>query len=72
VLVTAGVGPYEPLLALALPSFAEYAERHGYELVCGDGSEAGDRPAGWAKVPLLRRAWPGPSSRSGSTRMLSS
>jgi Methyltransferase domain/galactosyl transferase GMA12/MNN10 family len=56
VLLTAGVGPYEPLLALALPSFAEYAERHGYELVCGDGSEAGDRPAAWAKVPLLRRA----------------
>lgn len=55
-LLTSGTGPLADCLALALPSFEAYATRHGYELVVGDGSIAGGRPAAWTKVAMLRQA----------------
>ena len=36
------------------PTFAAYAERHGYELITS--TEALRRPPAWAKVPMLREA----------------
>jgi hypothetical protein len=53
-LATFGSGPAARLLALAFPSFSDYAERHGYDIVVGDGNGHG-RPAAWGKVPLLQR-----------------
>jgi hypothetical protein len=41
-------------MVLALPSFTRYAERHGYEIVVGDGYANG-RPPSWGKIPLLQR-----------------
>jgi hypothetical protein len=52
--VTIGIGPLAACLRIALPSFERYAERHGYELIVGDGSTADDRPAAWAKIVLLQ------------------
>ena len=54
-LITFGTGRHAELLALSMPTFAAYAERHGYEIVVGTGEEAAGRPPPWAKVPLLRR-----------------
>lgn len=48
-----GSGPHAELLALSRPTFAAYAERHGYELITTDVAPA-DRPPAWAKVPLVR------------------
>jgi hypothetical protein len=53
-LATFGTGPAADLLGLALPTFVEYATRHGYDLVVGDG-EAYGRPASWGKIPLIQR-----------------
>jgi hypothetical protein len=54
-LCSIGSGPHEELLAISQPTFAAYAERHGYELVT---TTQGDprRPPAWAKVPMLREA----------------
>jgi hypothetical protein len=54
-LCSIGSGPHEELLAISQPTFAAYAERHGYELVT---TTQGDprRPPAWAKVPMLRQA----------------
>lgn len=49
---TFGTGHAAELLALSLQTFADYADRHGYELVVGDGDAAG-RPPAWGKIPLL-------------------
>jgi hypothetical protein len=53
-LATFGTGPAADLLAIALPTFATYAERHGYEVVVGTGESFG-RPSSWGKVPFLQR-----------------
>lgn len=53
-LATFGSGPAAQLLVLAFPSFSNYAEQHGYEIVVGDGNGQG-RPPPWGKVPLLQR-----------------
>ena len=53
-LATFGTGPAAELLALAFPSFANYATRHGYDLVVGNGN-AQMRPAAWGKILLLQR-----------------
>jgi len=48
-------GPHQELLAIAQPTFAAYAARHGYDLVVRtEAPEAGERPSAWAKIPLLR------------------
>jgi hypothetical protein len=42
------------MLKLCIPTFARYAERHGYDLVVGNG-DSGGRPPAWGKVLVLRR-----------------
>jgi hypothetical protein len=54
-LATFGNGPMEPVLRLVLPTFEDFAQRHGYEVVVGTGREAPDRPASWSKVRLIDR-----------------
>jgi mannan polymerase II complex MNN10 subunit len=52
-LCSIGAGPQEELLEIARPTFAGYAERHGYELITSTEVDP-DRPASWSKVPMLR------------------
>lgn len=54
-LVTFGTGPAADLLAVAEPTFREYADRHGYRLLIAD-EIPGDRPASWYKVPVMLQA----------------
>ena len=53
-LASIGSGPMGPVLELAVQTFERYADRHGYDLVIGDGDSFG-RPPSWAKIPLLRQ-----------------
>lgn len=53
-IATFGIGPHQKMLALAMPTFIEYAGRHNYEIVVGTGESAG-RPPYWGKVLLLQR-----------------
>ena len=54
-LCSIGSGPHEALLEISRPTFAAYAQRHGYELIT---STQGDprRPPAWSKVPMLLEA----------------
>lgn len=54
-LVTIGSGAMGPVLEQSLPTFREFAVRHGYDLVVGAGDAADGRSPAWAKVPLIRR-----------------
>ena len=54
-LCSIGSGPHEPLLEISRPTFAAYAERHGYELITSTEADP-RRPPAWAKVPMLREA----------------
>lgn len=54
-LCSIGSGPHEALLEISRPTFAAYAERHGYELITSTESDPG-RPPAWAKVPMVREA----------------
>jgi hypothetical protein len=54
-LVTFGVNGFEELLELALPAFADYADRHGYTLIA-DPPDWLTRPASWHKIPALLNA----------------
>lgn len=56
VLLTAANGAYTKLLALALPTFEAYAERHGYEIVVVEPGPLPDRSPHWNKVQLLQSA----------------
>lgn len=51
-LATFGWDAAAPLLELALPTFRDYADRHGYHVIVG--SRRCDRPASWCKIPLLQ------------------
>lgn len=55
VLTTFAVGPMAELLDVALPTFARYAQTHGYDLFVPSAADiqAVPRPPSWAKVPLL-------------------
>lgn len=53
--VTLAVGPHEELLDIALPSFEEFCDRHGYDLLIADPVDC-DRPPSWWKVPALKAA----------------
>lgn len=54
-LATIGSGPMEPVLDQALPTFAEFASRHSYDVVAWRTNEhARGRPPSWGKVRLLR------------------
>jgi hypothetical protein len=52
-LCSIGSGPHESLLEISRPTFAAYAERHGYELITSTETVVG-RPPAWAKVPMVR------------------
>lgn len=52
--MTFGTAPMSEILAVTMQSKRALAERHGYELIVGDGSSA-DRPVVWGKPLLLRR-----------------
>ena len=54
-LCSIGSGPHEALLEVSRPTFAAYAERHGYELLTSTVADR-RRPPAWAKVPMLREA----------------
>jgi hypothetical protein len=45
---------YRSLLGRSALSFERYAERWGWDLVLSTETLAGDRPAPWGKVPLIR------------------
>jgi len=54
-IVTFGTGPCAEMLSIALPSFKNFADRHGYELLVVEGLEPKMPPA-WYKVPVLLEA----------------
>ena len=54
-LCSIGSGPHQALLEISRPTFAAYAERHGYELITSTENDP-RRPPAWAKVPMLREA----------------
>lgn len=51
-LVSFGTGEAAKTLALALPTFDEYAQRHGYDVITDVGDPRG-RPVPWGKITLL-------------------
>lgn len=54
-LATIGCGPMQRILDQAIPTFAEFAERHSYDLIqWRTNHHAQGRPPSWGKVPLLR------------------
>jgi hypothetical protein len=53
-LCTLAVGSHLELLQYALPTFEEFADLHGYELVV-QRDTVGDFPPSWEKVRLLRQ-----------------
>jgi hypothetical protein len=53
-LFSLGVGPHAELLEMTGPTFAGFADRHGYELHLFDADPAPDRPAPWGKIRLLQ------------------
>jgi hypothetical protein len=55
VLCSIGAGPHAALLDVSEPTFRQYADRHGYELVTAREADP-QRPPPWAKVALLRDA----------------
>lgn len=50
-IVTYAVGAHEELLDVALPTYKEFARRHGYDVVVG--KKLIELPPAWNKVPLL-------------------
>lgn len=52
-LATIGTGPMQQVLEVALRTIGPFAQRHGYDLVVGDGRSDG-RPASWGKALLMR------------------
>ena len=50
-IVTYAAGAHEELLDVSLPTYKEFAQRHGYDLIVG--SKLTDLPPAWNKVPLL-------------------
>src|SRR5262249_6806351 len=53
-LVSFGTDDAAKTLAVAMPTFVDYARRHGYDLMT-DVPMAFDRPHSWLKVPLLQQ-----------------
>ncbi len=54
VLCSLGVGAHRQFLDLSRPSFEDYAERHGYELVTVRRALTAERPISWSKVLLIQ------------------
>ena len=56
VLCSIGSGPHGELLDLSGRTFRAYAGRHGYELDLHWEDPPADRPAAWAKIPVIQAA----------------
>jgi hypothetical protein len=54
-LCSIGAGSHEALLEISRPTFAAFAERHGYDLITSTESDP-RRPPAWSKVPMIREA----------------
>jgi hypothetical protein len=54
-LTTFGLGPMAELLDVSLPTFAWYAQTHGYDLFVPSGQQFTgiDRHVSWGKIPLI-------------------
>jgi len=54
-LTTFGLGPMAELLDISLPTFAWYAQTHGYDLFVPSGEQFSSmrRPPSWGKIPLI-------------------
>lgn len=54
-ITTFAVGPMADLLDVSLPTFAAYAQAHGYDLFLPSGQqfEGMRRPPSWGKIPLI-------------------
>ena len=54
-LTTFGLGPMAELLDVSLPTFAWYAQTHGYDLFVPSGRQFSgiNRHASWGKIPLI-------------------
>src|SRR5712691_9931472 len=50
-IVTYAAGAHEELLDVALPTYKDFAQRHGYDVVVG--RKLADFPPAWNKIPLL-------------------
>ena len=50
-IVTYAAGAHEELLDVALPTYKDFAQRHGYDMLVG--VKVCDRPPAWNKIPLL-------------------
>ena len=55
VITTFGLGPMAELLDISLPTFAWYAQTHGYDLFVPSGAQftGTNRPVSWGKIPLI-------------------
>src|SRR6476469_7149808 len=53
VLCTIATGPHAELFALSGPSFAIYADRHGYDLAVRQELTDPDRAPSWNKLPFF-------------------
>lgn len=51
-LISYAVGPHQELLDIAAPSFQEFADRHGYDLLIPEPMDS-PRPPSWHKIPAL-------------------
>lgn len=54
VLCSIGSGPHAELLALSARTFRTFADTHGYELNLHTGTVPHERPASWARIPLIQ------------------
>ena len=50
-IVTYAAGAHEELLDVALPTYKDFAVRHGYDVVVGE--KMTDRPPAWNKIPPM-------------------
>jgi hypothetical protein len=54
VLCSIGAGPHAELLAVTAKTFRTFADLHGYELDLRSEALPEDRPASWARIPLIQ------------------
>lgn len=54
-IVTYAAGAHEELLDVALPTYKEFASKHGYDLIIGE--KICDLPPAWNKISLLMKAF---------------
>lgn len=56
VICSYATGTHLRLLAIAAPTYIDYAQRYGWDVVLSTEEElAGERPPAWAKVPLIKQ-----------------